>query len=153
MDLCHICLWYHSGSYFSLAHEAKVVLGAIQPPMHNAASDALLSMQLYLKFIEVSLWETAVDIHERHVTSALLVDALSDCADIMAYSLTHSLTHSCKAIRACLTLCARLSLPSPSTRRSTRRTPTSRACAWATGYVCMYVCMVCSCIICCSVDT
>ena len=67
------------------------MLGAIQPPMHNAASDALLSMQLYLKFIEVRLWEAAVDIHERHVTSALLVDASSDCTDI-TYSLTHSLT-------------------------------------------------------------
>ena len=41
---------YNSFTYFSLHHEAKALLGILQEPPHNAATDAILSMRLFNLF-------------------------------------------------------------------------------------------------------
>jgi len=38
---------YNSYTYFSLHHQAKALLGIVQEPPHNAATDAILSIRLY----------------------------------------------------------------------------------------------------------
>jgi RNA exonuclease 4 len=45
---------YQSWTYFSLYNQAKALLGVVQEPPHNAATDAILSIRLYnlYKFIE-----------------------------------------------------------------------------------------------------
>lgn len=44
---------FQSYSYFSLQHQVKVVLGVTMEPTHNAVSDAIMSIKLLNKFMEL----------------------------------------------------------------------------------------------------
>lgn len=44
---------FNGYSYFSLAHEARVLLGISMESVHNAATDAIISIRLFNKFMQL----------------------------------------------------------------------------------------------------